>query len=439
MKRWHLQLGTVVLAAMLTAAVLSPWLAERRGDGKAGPSGSGSGVSIAEPAWENSASAPAPVTAPRPTSTAGTTLASPASGPVFSPTAGNWPMFRGNGAQTGLAEGALGKDLVLGWTFTTGEAVRSSPVIQDGRVYVGSGDGKLYCLRLDDGQKEWEFSAGDAVDAPPLVVDGKVLFGTNGGEFFALDAAKGTRLWQFKTGEKIVGSANYFRRDGQLCVVVGSWDFKVYCLAGQDGRQLWSVSTGNYINGSPAIDEGRICVGGCDSLLHVIGAAEGTQQAAIDVGAYIGGSSAMDQQMVYVGNFKGFHAIDLKTESVAWSYPGGGEAFFSSPAMADDRLVVGSRDNALHCLARPDGHKLWSFQTQGKVDSSPVICDGKVVFGSEDGRVYMVNLEDGKELWRYEVGELIDSSPAVAGGWVVIGSDDGKVYAFGPARTTDSR
>jgi outer membrane protein assembly factor BamB len=429
MKRWHLQLGAVVLAAMLSAAVLAPWLAGRWGGGKGTPSGPGKGVSAAQPARQNSSSA-----ATQSTPRAGATLAGHSTRPASSPAPGNWPMFRGNQAQTGLAEGSLGKDLVLGWTFTTGEAVRSSPVIQDGRVYVGSGDGKLYCLRLGDGGKEWEFDAGEAIDGPPLVVDGKVLFGTNSGDFFALDAAKGAKLWQFKTGEKIVGSANYFRRDGQLCVVVGSWDFKLYCLAGQGGRQLWSVSTGNYINGSPAIDEGQICVGGCDNLLHVIGAAGGGQQAAIDVGAYIGGSAAIDGQMVYVGNYKGFYAIDLKAQRIAWSYEGGGEAFFSSPALSGDRLVVGSRDNALHCLARSDGHKFWSFQTQGKVESSPVVCDGKVVFGSEDGRVYMVSLEDGKELWRYEVGDLIDSSPAVAGGWVVIGADDGKVYAFGPAQ-----
>src|SRR5829696_7782736 len=46
------------------------------------------------------------------------------------------------------------------WTFATRARVESSPAIADGRVFVGSNDGRFYVLGLNDGAKLGEFNAG---------------------------------------------------------------------------------------------------------------------------------------------------------------------------------------------------------------------------------------------------------------------------------------
>ncbi len=53
-----------------------------------------------------------------------------------------WSVFRGNSELTGVADGGLPNSLKLLWTFKTDDAVRSSPVVGSGRVYIGSYDGK---------------------------------------------------------------------------------------------------------------------------------------------------------------------------------------------------------------------------------------------------------------------------------------------------------
>ena len=55
------------------------------------------------------------------------------------------------------------------------------------------------------------------------------------------------------------------------------------------GRSNWVYETGNYINGSPAVADGRTVFGGCDGLLHVISLADGKQVKEIEAGAYIAG------------------------------------------------------------------------------------------------------------------------------------------------------
>ncbi|MGB0583341.1 MAG: PQQ-binding-like beta-propeller repeat protein, partial [Limisphaerales bacterium] len=193
--------------------------------------------------------------------------------------------------------------------------------------------------------------------------------------------------------------------------------------------------TGNYINGSPAIDP-KLAVtafGGCDAILHVINVETGEKVTEIEAGAYVAGSAALTDGQAFFGHYENeYQRIDLVKGTNIWSYRDRNFPYFSSPAVTKDVVIFGGRDKRLHCVKRETGEKIWTFSTRGRIDSSPVICDGKVVFASEDGRLYIVSLKDGEELWNFEIGESITSSPAIVDGHIVIGADDGSVYCFGP-------
>ncbi|MHC4993300.1 MAG: outer membrane protein assembly factor BamB family protein [Planctomycetota bacterium] len=119
---------------------------------------------------------------------------------------------------------------------------------------------------------------------------------------------------------------------------------------------------------------------------------------------------------------------------IVWEYANPRFPFFSSPAIASDRLVFGGRDKQLHCVRRDSGEPLWTVKTRRKVDGSPVICGDKVVFGSVDGTLSVVRLADGGSVWTYDIGQSLFSSPAVADGLILIGCNDGRLYAFGAPR-----
>src|SRR6185503_12784178 len=145
----------------------------------------------------------------------------------------------------------------------------------------------------------------------------------------------------------------------------------------------------------------------------------------VEAGAYIAGSGAVENNLIYIGHYENeFLCVDLAEGKRVWAYKDRAFPYFSSPALAKDRVVFGGRDKRLHCVKRDNGEAIWNFSTQGKVDSSPVIVGDKVVVGSDDGRLYIVSLKDGKELWSYEVGQPVGSSPAVVDGQVIVGSDD---------------
>ena len=359
-------------------------------------------------------------------------------GPAGEPPSPSWPIFRGDPALGGVAEGELELPLKVAWSFQSGGAIASSPVVSGGRVYFGSDDGKLYCLDTETGKELWSFATQDIIEAPPLVLEGRVFVGSSDFFFYALDAETGELSWKVETEDKILGGANFTRvgeAEEELRILVGSYDTNLYCFDPETGETLWKYGTENYVNGTPAILDDRIIFGGCDAVLHVVSASTGEALDSLELGpeCHVAGSAALADGRAYFGHYGNqFVCIDLDEKEVVWTYDSPRHAFFSSPAIGADRIVFGGRDKKMHCAARADGRALWSFPTRRKVDASPVICGDSVVFGSGDGRLYVLGLEDGKERWQYDVGKSILSSPAVVGGRVYVGTNDKRLYAFAP-------
>lgn len=344
--------------------------------------------------------------------------------------ADEWPLFRGDRAMTGVSHTALPDQPALRWTFKTGDAIKSSPVIAGGAVFVGSSDGHLYAVNLDTGKPRFKFKTEGPIESPPLVIDGIVYFGSWDNHFYALDAQTGVLKWKHLTGERVIGGANWVRVGGALQIIVGSYDSSLYCFDAKTGRVAWRYDTENYINGTPSVDDSRIVFGGCDEFLHIL-SHTGKPLAKINTGSYVAGSVALEGDRAWLGNMGNqFLCIDLKDEFIDWTFEQRQFPFYASPALGNDRVVFGGRDRRVHCLTRDDGDPIWEYATRGKVDASPVICGDRVIAASTDGRVYSLGLEDGKELWRYDIGADISASPAVATGMIIIAAEDGRVYAF---------
>jgi outer membrane protein assembly factor BamB len=352
----------------------------------------------------------------------------------------DWPMFRGQqrllGTQTGsIPDSPEGEDfLKLIWKFKTDDQIKSSPAIVDDIVYIGSSDEHIYAIDIKKGKQLWKYKTGDTVEGTPCVIEGSVYVGSSDGFLYALDANSGELKWKYETGGEILGSANWvlLPDDKTIWVLIGSYDNKLHCVDSTDGNVVWTYETDNFINGSPAVEKNVSVFGGCDAMIHVVSLAEGDMVKSIDSGSYIAASAAILDGQVYVGNYDNvFIKADIATGKILWKYEQGKAPFFSSPAIGRDFVVVGARDELVHCIGRNDGKKVWTFQTLGEVDSSPVICGDKVIVGSEDGRLYVLRLSDGSKLWSYEIGQAITSSPAVTNSMIIIGCDDGFVYAFG--------
>ena len=71
----------------------------------------------------------------------------------------NWPMFRGNPQQTGVATSSLPDKLTVRWRTELKEPVTSTAAIVDGVVYVGADDNALHAIDLSTGAILWQYTA----------------------------------------------------------------------------------------------------------------------------------------------------------------------------------------------------------------------------------------------------------------------------------------
>jgi outer membrane protein assembly factor BamB len=339
-----------------------------------------------------------------------------------------WPVFRGDPGQTGVAKSRLPDKLEVLWKFETGDAIEGTPAAGRGVVYVGSLDEHLYAIDLTGGTQKWKVKVGP-VKAPVGLRDGRVYVGNFDGLFQCLDAADGKKRWAFEAGGEITSGAN-FTADS---VLFASHDETLYCLD-KEGKPRWKYKAQGPVYGTPSLAGKYTFVAGCDSALHVIDLADGKEKASVDLGGQSGATPAVVGDRLYVGNMgNNFLAVDWKKAAVEWSFRAErrAEAYFSSAAVGADLVVVGSRDKRVHALKRKDGSEAWSFLTGGRVDSSPLIDGGRVYVGSMDGKLYVLDLAVGKQLQKIELDAPVVGSPAVAEGRLLIGTTKGTLYCLG--------
>lgn len=98
------------------------------------------------------------------------------------------------------------------------------------------------------------------------------------------------------------------------------------------------------------------------------------------------------------------------------------------------RLYVGGSTGLLHCLRLEDGEILWTYPTNGRIDSSPVLHDGILYFGAADGILYALHPISGRLIWQYRTEGEIQSPPVVAEGLIYLTNTAGELYAL-DART----
>jgi len=102
----------------------------------------------------------------------------------------------------------------------------------------------------------------------------------------------------------------------------------------------------------------------------------------------------------------------------------------STPAVANNLVIVGNQNGAVMALSLKDGKRKWTYKTNGAVFSSPAVRAGKVVLGSGDGYVYCLNVLTGQLNWKVKTGASVLGSPVIVGDTVFIGGSDHNFMAL---------
>jgi len=141
------------------------------------------------------------------------------------------------------------------WRFKFGEhGIPNAPTIVGKRLYLGSRDSYVLCVDLN-GKEIWRFRAGAVVDGC-IVNEGFVYFGSDDYRIYAVDADTGKKVWSFRTGGECYMIPTFY--GGKL--YFGSADCKLYCLNAINGEPVWSFQTSSTMKSefAPLYEEYRV-------------------------------------------------------------------------------------------------------------------------------------------------------------------------------------
>jgi len=355
--------------------------------------------------------------------------------------AGDWTTSRGDAGSTGFAPGALPADPQVLWEFKPEKSgFEGSPVIADGKLWIGDVEGKVFCLELATGKELWKTSHPNGFVASPAYRDGRVVLGDYDGHVYCLDANDGRVLWEGEIQQAMAAGANFV----DDLVLMSSEGGQMFAFHWSDGRLAWEYATGDQLRSAPTLWNRFALLGGCDGRLHKIDWREGTSAGdGLALTGPSGSTPAVFENTAIVPTQSGqVLAFDLEKGEKLWEFSDTerSQEIRSSPAIAPREAgaereatvaVVTTRNRRVLGLDTATGKMLWEGVVRKRCDASPVICDGRAWVGGLDGMVYAFDVRTGELRWSYQLSGQLIASPAIADGKLIMATDKGSVVCFG--------
>jgi len=320
--------------------------------------------------------------------------------------------------------------------YNYGTGPRTTPVIDDDRLYVQSGRGEFQCLKMADGKKLWsvnfekDYGAtffGNKSSDPAAketaarrhgnngapVIDGSRVFAPVGspekGTLVAFDKLTGKELWRAGSDNTAYSSLMVGTLAGTRQVV----HFTADALMGVDvekGTVLWRVpiKTGAKRHTfTPLIVGDTVTVASQTvGLIRYKVAKTGANFTIAplwenkEMKVNISSSVLVGGKLYGIGASKGasasdFACVDFETGKTLWTKPGFAD-YASTAAIGDKLLVLNSTGELFFLAAAPDAYKeLGRMQPCGKTYSFPAYANG-VLYVRDDKAIRALAMSGGE-------------------------------------------
>ncbi len=300
------------------------------------------------------------------------------------------------------------------WRFETQGRISCAPRVAEGKVFVGKNShyDEYYALDKDTGEIVWQLDTlGWASVGATGYANGRIFVGTVDGKMYGINASNGKVEWKFDAGQN-KGIYPHPATDDKK-VYTRSHNGKHYAFDQATGDVVWEVHTANLSGGGGDPDSAATVLW----KKHVYGQKRGDRIVALDRNT---GEEAWEwkQPANYLQNGT-VAAFDNK--------------IFGSVVRLVITIPYYAAIHAFNDV-EGGGNQLWSYSEGGGGGglTAPVGTDGKLIFGSSSGVfVTCVDPNTGSLIWRcYVGGPMEESVPAIYGDKVFLQCRNGYFFAI---------
>lgn len=313
------------------------------------------------------------------------------------------------------------------WKYATQGIIRCKPAISKGIVYFASDDGNLYALNSKTGESIWKYYIGkksnrilpgvtpvkgeywDYMQSSPVLNAGTVFIGSGDSCLYAINAQSGKIKWKAKTNG-IIRSTPCVDKG---IIYVGSFDGFIYAFNENSGEKIWNVNIAGkqyrHVQCSPVVKKGILYCGGRNPFFYALDSKTGDEiwKFSYDF-SWVESSAIVTDGVVYVGSsdLNMIYAFDAKSGAVKWSAKVENTSW-STPFYDDGVVYIGLASykadvkeltgGGILAIDASTGKIKWKIECGrtsfiGGIVSSPIVEQNTVYYGSLDGNVYAVKI-----------------------------------------------
>ena len=317
-------------------------------------------------------------------------------------------------------------------------------------------DTELHAVNPLDGYRKWSRKIDGVIDSAPAYGYERIFVGTRQGELICLRADDGQSLWSRKLDDPVLGTPTV--RNSGVYVSAGS----VYRLT-FEGEIVWNKRFGVRSVQPVREHDNVLTVLASDNMLYLLDAEKGSVRNAYKVWFNVSGGVVIDYPAVYItGDNSYVQAIDIYSEDYlfgrairwwwtkAWLYGlapppryppgylwqardlGGNDAY---PVRVDDskHLVIVKSSQGGGSANRFDpisGEVLWRIADHEYSFTESAVLLGKyVVLANEGGQIRTVDYLTGEIVAEYFLGDIAEG-PIYLKNNLIFGSKDGTIISL---------
>lgn len=271
-----------------------------------------------------------------------------------------------------------------------------------GKIYIGSEHGLLIALDRETGEEVWRKSVPGEALSKPAAGDGLVFVNLASGKLLALHPDTGEERWSFEQEVPALtlrGQSSPTIANGG--VLIGLETGKLNVLISENGYSAWSaeiaVAKGASeferlvdVDTQPIISGPYAYAIAYNGNLAAVDIRSGNTVWKREYSSYR--EISMDGQDIYVVDSDGvIYSLDKDSGVEHWSQPALRGWYLTGPTIAGNYLALGDQEGNLHWLNKETGELV----AREDFDSSgffiePVVADDKLILYTRDGEVSAV-------------------------------------------------
>jgi len=294
---------------------------------------------------------------------------------------------------------------------------------------------------------------GKFTTSSPITYKGYVYCGSDDGSIWCWDMYTGELIWQYSTSGKIDATPCAYKDKIFVASTDGNvYAFKYFYGITEDSQPLWSYDTGSSVRSSPIVvnDKLYILTGYPKGEIVVIDINTGQKITSYNVASFGFSSPAIKDSYLVVGTNNGkYHCIDLNTGEIKWTKQTITNVGYITPTISDDNkvyLVKKGQESKVMCLNLETGQEVANLDISSVLSSnayttaSSISLDGDKLYvcygyteSQHNDKLKLISF-DGNTTNTILIGEPDDSgtisSPALTLKLVFVGSGDGNLYVL---------